>query len=88
MAYDLHPFPPEREIIVDAGYLGTGRHVTHALVELDVTRARGLLRAASAAQGRALSFTAFVVASLARAIAVSCQGPGLPRLARPAGRLP
>jgi len=69
MAYDLYPFPPEREIIVDAGYLGMGRHVTHALVELDVTRARGLLRAASAAQGRALSFTAFVVASLARAIA-------------------
>lgn len=69
MNYDLFPFPSEREIIVDAGYLGTGRHVTHALVELDVTRARELLRAASAADGHALSFTAFLAASLAQAIA-------------------
>jgi len=68
MDYDLYPFPPEREIVVDAGYLGTGRHIIYALVELDVTRARELLRAASEAQGRALSFTAFIVASLARAI--------------------
>jgi pyruvate/2-oxoglutarate dehydrogenase complex dihydrolipoamide acyltransferase (E2) component len=68
MDYDLYPFPPEREIVVDAGYLGTGRHITYALVELDVTRARELLRAASATEGRALSFTAFIVASLARAI--------------------
>ena len=88
MDYDLYPFPPEREIIVDAGYLGTGRHVTHALVEFDVTRARELLRAASAAQGRALSFTAFIAASLAQGDRVSCQGSGLPRLARPVGRLP
>ena len=88
MAYDLYPFPPEREIVVDAGYLGTGRHIIYALVELDVTRARELLRAASAAEGRALSFTAFLAASLAGAIDVSCPGPGLSRLARPAGRLP
>jgi hypothetical protein len=40
MDYDLYPFPPEREIVVDAGYLGTGRHIIYALVELDVTRAR------------------------------------------------
>jgi hypothetical protein len=40
MAYDLYPFPPKREIVVDAGYLGTGRHIIHALVELDVTRTR------------------------------------------------
>ena len=66
MDYDLHPFPPEREIVVDAGYLGTGRHIIYALVELDVTRARELLRAASATEGRALSFTAFLAASLAR----------------------
>jgi pyruvate/2-oxoglutarate dehydrogenase complex dihydrolipoamide acyltransferase (E2) component len=69
MDYDLYPFPPEREIVVDAGYLGTGRHIIYALVELDVTCARELLRTASSTQGRALSFTAFLAASLARAIA-------------------
>ena len=69
MAYDLYPFPPEREIVVDAGYLGTGRHIIYALVELDVTRAREILRAASATEGRALSFTAFLAASVAGAIA-------------------
>jgi pyruvate/2-oxoglutarate dehydrogenase complex dihydrolipoamide acyltransferase (E2) component len=68
MDCDLYPFPPEREIIVDAGYLGAGRHIIYALVEVDVTRARAILRAVSAEQGRTLSFTAFVVASLAQAI--------------------
>jgi pyruvate/2-oxoglutarate dehydrogenase complex dihydrolipoamide acyltransferase (E2) component len=42
--------------------------MVHALLELDVTRARQLIRERQARTGERLSFTAFVVASLARAI--------------------
>ncbi len=65
--YDILPFSPEREIVVDSGYLAAGRHIIYSLVEVDVTRARELLRARSTETNK-LSFTAFIVASLARAI--------------------
>jgi len=42
--------------------------MVHALLELDVTRARQLIRDRQASAGEKLSFTAFIVASLARAI--------------------
>jgi pyruvate/2-oxoglutarate dehydrogenase complex dihydrolipoamide acyltransferase (E2) component len=66
--YDLSKFPAEREIVVDAGYLGTGRHITYALVEADVTRARQQLNDLSVQRGKKISFTAFIVASFSRAI--------------------
>lgn len=42
--------------------------MVHALLELDVTRAREIIRERGAATGERISFTAFIVASLARAI--------------------
>jgi pyruvate/2-oxoglutarate dehydrogenase complex dihydrolipoamide acyltransferase (E2) component len=66
--YDLLPFPVGRRVIVDAGYLAAGRHIIHGLVEVDVTRARELLRATAGQDGRPFSFTAFIIASLARAV--------------------
>ena len=69
--FDILSFPPERGLVVDAGYLGTGRHITHGLVEVDVTRARALRHRLSEPDGTALSFTAFLAASLARAIAAN-----------------
>ena len=69
--FDLLPFPPERGIVVDAGYLGTGRHIIYGLVEADVTRARELSRQLSERDGTKLSFTAVIVASLGRAIAAN-----------------
>jgi len=66
--YQYSKFPPEREIVIDAGYLGSGRHITYALVEIDVTQARQLLRDESAKHGWKISFTAFIVASFAKAI--------------------
>jgi pyruvate/2-oxoglutarate dehydrogenase complex dihydrolipoamide acyltransferase (E2) component len=69
--FDLLPFPAERELVVDAGYLGTGRHIIYGLVEVDVTRARELRRLLAARDETQISFTAFIVASLARAIAAN-----------------
>ena len=45
------------------------RHTMHALLELDVTDARRAIREERARSGGPLSFTAFVVACMARAIA-------------------
>ncbi len=69
MSYKVLSTPPERRIVVDAGYLAAGRHIIHGLLEIDVTLARRQLREASAQLGRRISFTAFVAASLARAVA-------------------
>lgn len=69
--FDIHPFPPGREIVVDAGYLAAKRHIIHGLVEVDVTRARELRRILAAGDKPKISFTAFIVASLARAVAAN-----------------
>lgn len=69
--FDVFPFSPEREIVVDAGYLGSGRHIIHGLVEVDVTKARELRRRLSVGEDTPMSFTAFIVASLGRAVAAN-----------------
>jgi pyruvate/2-oxoglutarate dehydrogenase complex dihydrolipoamide acyltransferase (E2) component len=62
---EVRPFPSNRRLVTAA--MRAGRRMTpmHGLVDLDVTEARRLL----AAHEPALSFTAFVVASVARAAA-------------------
>jgi len=67
--FDLSPFPTERNIVVDAGYLGVGRHLIYALLEVDVTQAMARFHAGSSPGDRPLSFTGFLVASLGRTIA-------------------
>lgn len=67
-SFEVRPFPRERHDVVDALEVGVRRHMVHALLELDVTRARERIRERGATEGERLSFTAFVVASLARAI--------------------
>jgi len=68
MDYEIKPFDPERKLVVDAGYLGTGRHIFHGLVEVDVTDIRGEMDRRKA-NGEDLSFTACIAAALGRAIA-------------------
>jgi pyruvate/2-oxoglutarate dehydrogenase complex dihydrolipoamide acyltransferase (E2) component len=66
--FEVRPFPRGRHDVVDALEVGVRRHMVHALLELDVTEARRRLRDHEAAPGERLSFTAFLVASLALAI--------------------
>jgi pyruvate/2-oxoglutarate dehydrogenase complex dihydrolipoamide acyltransferase (E2) component len=66
--FDVKPFPRERHDIVDALEVGVRRHMVHALLEIDVTRPRDLIRGLEATGGERLSFTAFIVATLARAV--------------------
>jgi pyruvate/2-oxoglutarate dehydrogenase complex dihydrolipoamide acyltransferase (E2) component len=67
-SFEVRPFPRGRGEIIDALEVGVRRHMVHALLELDVTRPRQRIREHEARTGERLSFTAFVVASLARAI--------------------
>ena len=67
--FDILPFPQSREVVVDAGYLASSRHIIYGLVEVDVTKARELRRLLSEREDTKISFTAFLLASLSRAIA-------------------
>ena len=62
-------FPRERRLVLDTLALGARRRMMHGLLEVDVTRARALLRAHRERTGEALSFTAFVLGCLGRAVA-------------------
>jgi len=68
MTYDILPFPSSRNPIIDSGYVSSKRHIIHGFLELDVTEARRILKSTVGSDGQPLSFTAFIVASLARAI--------------------
>jgi pyruvate/2-oxoglutarate dehydrogenase complex dihydrolipoamide acyltransferase (E2) component len=66
--FHVAPFAAERRVITASLDVGARRHMVHALLEIDVTRARRLIRELDARAGERLSFTAFVVACVARAI--------------------
>jgi pyruvate/2-oxoglutarate dehydrogenase complex dihydrolipoamide acyltransferase (E2) component len=66
--YTTFPFSKMRRLMVDGGRMGRQKHIVHGLVEVDVTLARQVIRDRKARTGEALSFTAFVMACLGRAI--------------------
>jgi pyruvate/2-oxoglutarate dehydrogenase complex dihydrolipoamide acyltransferase (E2) component len=66
-SYTLFPFPRVRRAALDLAP-GQRKHLIHALLEVDVTRARGLLAEYKARTGEGLSFTAFIITCLARAV--------------------
>lgn len=66
--YEVVPFPRMRRFALDAGYLGRRRHIVHGLLEVDVTKARHFIREHKSRTGETLSFTAFIITCLARAV--------------------
>ena len=62
------PFPAARRATVDYMRVAGRRSVVHGLLEVDVTAARAAIDAHEAATGEAVSFTAFLVERLARAV--------------------
>jgi pyruvate/2-oxoglutarate dehydrogenase complex dihydrolipoamide acyltransferase (E2) component len=68
MTYEIIPFPRSRGLAVAALQEAAKRHIVHIILEADVTRPRRILKGTSGADGRPFSFTAFVIASYARAI--------------------
>ncbi|HPQ71740.1 MAG TPA: hypothetical protein PKW95_21625, partial [bacterium] len=68
-AFRRVPFPPERRLVLDTLRLGHNKPMMHGFMELNVTRARQLLRAHRLRTGESISFTAFVLACLGKAVA-------------------
>ena len=66
--YQVVPYPKLRrlEAVMDHSVLLTP--MIHGLIEVDVTRARAFLRKHKANTGESLSFTAFLIACLAKAV--------------------
>jgi pyruvate/2-oxoglutarate dehydrogenase complex dihydrolipoamide acyltransferase (E2) component len=62
------PFPRERQLVIDSARLGKRKHSIHGLVEADVTRVRRFLREHKALTGERLSFTAYILFCLGRAV--------------------
>jgi pyruvate/2-oxoglutarate dehydrogenase complex dihydrolipoamide acyltransferase (E2) component len=54
--------------MVDGGRMGLQKHTVHGLVEFDISQARGAIREHKARTGETLSFSAFVLACLGKAI--------------------
>jgi pyruvate/2-oxoglutarate dehydrogenase complex dihydrolipoamide acyltransferase (E2) component len=67
-SFEVRPFPRLRELTVDGGRLAARKHSIHALIEVDVTTPRRLIREHEARTGEKLSFTAFVIACLGQAV--------------------
>ena len=66
--YQTIPFPKLRRLMVDGGRLGRQKHLIHGLVEMDVTHVRRAIRDHKVKTGETLSFTAFVMTCLGRAV--------------------
>lgn len=66
--YTMEPYPAIRRLTVDGGWIDSRRHTVHGLLEMDVTEARGMIREHKCLTGETLSFTAYIMACLARAV--------------------
>ncbi|HZS06519.1 MAG TPA: 2-oxo acid dehydrogenase subunit E2 [Blastocatellia bacterium] len=65
---EIVPFPRIRQFIMDSGRLAHHKHTIHGLIEVDVTTARQRIRANKEKTGESLSFTAFILTCLGRAV--------------------
>jgi pyruvate/2-oxoglutarate dehydrogenase complex dihydrolipoamide acyltransferase (E2) component len=66
--YTVETIPRIRRSSLDAGYLGRRRHIVHGLIEVDVTEARTFIKEHEIKTGEKLSFTAYVIFCLSKAI--------------------
>src|SRR5689334_10952953 len=66
--YRVVPYPQMRRLEAIAYRSVQHKSMMHGLLEVDVSRARAFLRAYKAKTGESLSFTAFLIACLAKAV--------------------
>jgi pyruvate/2-oxoglutarate dehydrogenase complex dihydrolipoamide acyltransferase (E2) component len=66
--YQVVPFPKMRRLEAVADHSVQRMPMIHGLIEVDVTRARTFLRDHKAKTGESLSFTAFLIACLGKAV--------------------
>lgn len=63
------PYPSSRQLTFDVGKIGLAKHHVRALLEVDVTEARRLIRQ-SRHSGRKISFTAWLIKTIADCVAL------------------
>jgi pyruvate/2-oxoglutarate dehydrogenase complex dihydrolipoamide acyltransferase (E2) component len=63
------PYPSSRQLTFDVGQIGLAKHHVRALLEVDVTEARRLIKQ-NRHSGRKLSFTAWLIKSIADCVAL------------------
>jgi hypothetical protein len=66
--YAVQPYPRNRLLMVDGGRLGLRKHTVHGLAEFDISQARETIRQHKVQTGETLSFSAFFLACLGKAI--------------------
>jgi pyruvate/2-oxoglutarate dehydrogenase complex dihydrolipoamide acyltransferase (E2) component len=66
--YKVEPIPVARRWAFDAGYMGRRAHIVHGLLEIDVTDARSAIRHHQQTTAEKLSFTAFIINCLGKAV--------------------
>ena len=62
------PFPWERQMIIEGGRIASKRHTVFGLIEVDVTESRKIIHEYKERTGESLSFTAFLVSCLGKAV--------------------
>lgn len=68
MTFEAHPFPRERMVTVQGGRLASKKHTVYGLIEVDVTEPRQKIRDYKERTGETISFTAFLIACLGKAV--------------------
>jgi pyruvate/2-oxoglutarate dehydrogenase complex dihydrolipoamide acyltransferase (E2) component len=63
------PYPSSRQLTFDVGKIGLSKHHVRALLEVDVTEARRLIKQ-NRQSGRKISFTAWLIKSIADCVAL------------------
>lgn len=66
--YSAQPYPRTRLLMVDGGRLGLKKHTIHGLVEFDISKARESILQHRKNTGETLSFSAFFLSCLGKAI--------------------
>ncbi len=66
--FTAQSYPPTRQLMVDGGRMGRQKHTVHGLVEFDITTARETIRQHNLKSGENISFSAFFLACLGKAI--------------------
>ncbi len=67
------PYPRNRLLMFDGGRLGIRKHMIHGITEFDITETREKIQLFRLRTGEPLSFSAFFLASLGKAIAADKQ---------------
>jgi pyruvate/2-oxoglutarate dehydrogenase complex dihydrolipoamide acyltransferase (E2) component len=67
-AYKVVPFTRLRQVVADSARIGHRKHLTHGLIEVDVTVPRHIIRVHKEHTGERLSFSAFIISCLGFAV--------------------